>query len=210
MFVTNRLGGSFTFDGDPIPHTGVEGRVVADAEHLDVQLHHYVVDQTHHSLRVFFVQRSVDLVSSCPSLLLRRICTGERDDTSPGLVPEQSPRAISALRTVPPMLLFKWHAMLTCFPRVIGVVSDANRDFFVNVLSMSEKGMNYRGDQLDVFLWNLDRIHIRMDNQSFTERFEMPGDRLESRFVQFFHSDIRVVDESTERTHSLFDYLRSL
>ena len=106
MFVTNRLGGSFTFDGDPIPHIGVEGRVVADAEHLDVQLHHHVVDQTHHSFCVFLVQRSVDLVSSCPSILPRRICTGERGGTSLGLTPARSPRAISALRTVPPMLLF--------------------------------------------------------------------------------------------------------
>lgn len=210
MFVTNRLGGSFTFDGDPSPHIGVEGRVVADAEHLDVQLHHHVVDQTHHSLCVFFVQRSVDLVSSCPSVLLRRICTGERGGTSLGPIPARSLQAISALRTVPPVLLFRECAMLTRFPRVIGVVSDANRDFFVNVLSMNGNGVDYRGDQLDVFLWNLDRIQYRTDNQSFTERFEMFGDRLESRFVQFFHSDIRVVDESTERIHSLLNHLRSL
>ena len=140
MFVTNRLGGSFTFDGDYIPHVRMEGRVVRDAEHLDVQLHHHLVDQTHHALCVLFVQRSVDLVSTRSSFLLHRICTEEMGDTSLGLIPVRPRRATSALRTVPPTLLFRECAMNTCFPGIVAVVSDLNRDFPVNILSVNGDG----------------------------------------------------------------------
>lgn len=105
---------------------------------------------------------------------------------------------------------FQWNAMPTCFPRVIGVVSDANRDFFVNILSMNENKSGLRRKSARCLSLESRSYSFRMENQSFTERFEMLGDRLESRFVQFLHSNIRVVDESTERIHSLFDHLRSL